>query len=237
MDFGLSEDQLLLEETVRRFLAEQVPIERVRELREKDCPNDRAIWSALAELGVTGILVPEAQGGSGLALLDAALVVAGAGPCGDAHALPRLGGHGADRARARSADARAEAWLAGIATGELVFGVAVTELFSVREGAGVRARGGHAARQGDDGDRRLRGRSAPGGGRRRHARRGRARRRRASRPRASRPSTPRAARPSCVLDGVTPEAVFEGAGARDRAHARRRSHRAGRRRRSAPASR
>ena len=74
MDFGLSEDQLLLEQTVRRFLAEEVPIERVRELREKDCPNDRALWKSLAELGVTGILVPEAQGGSGLALLDAALV-------------------------------------------------------------------------------------------------------------------------------------------------------------------
>ncbi|MGI9591608.1 MAG: acyl-CoA dehydrogenase family protein, partial [Myxococcota bacterium] len=74
MDFALSEDQLLLEQTVRSFLADQIPIERVRELRDKDCPYDRAIWSALAELGVTGILVPEAQGGSGLALLDAAIV-------------------------------------------------------------------------------------------------------------------------------------------------------------------
>ena len=74
MDFGLSDDQRLLEETLRGFLADQVPIERVRELRERDCPNDRALWSSLAELGVTGVLVPEAQGGSGLALLDAALV-------------------------------------------------------------------------------------------------------------------------------------------------------------------
>ena len=69
MDFGLSEDQLLLDKTVRSFLSDQVPIERVRELREKDCPNDRSIWSALAELGVTGVLVPELQGGSELALL------------------------------------------------------------------------------------------------------------------------------------------------------------------------
>ena len=74
MDFGLSDEQQLLESTVRGFLAEEVPIERVRELRGKDCPNDRAIWKALAELGVTGVRVPEAQGGSGLGLLDAALV-------------------------------------------------------------------------------------------------------------------------------------------------------------------
>ena len=73
MDFALSEDQLLLEDTVRGFLAERVPIERVRELREADTPYDRASWGALAELGLAGVLVPEAQGGAGLALLDAAL--------------------------------------------------------------------------------------------------------------------------------------------------------------------
>ena len=47
MDFGLSEDQLLLEQTVRSFLADKVPIGRVRELREKDCPNDRTIYREL----------------------------------------------------------------------------------------------------------------------------------------------------------------------------------------------
>ncbi len=141
MDFGLSEDQLLLEETVRSFLADQVPIERVRELREEACPNDRALWKALAELGVTGILVPEAQGGSELALLDAAIVSQALGHAVTPTpflassimapvALKALGGQ------------PAEAWLGGIATGDLVFGVAATELFSVREGAGVSLKDG-----------------------------------------------------------------------------------------------
>jgi alkylation response protein AidB-like acyl-CoA dehydrogenase len=136
MNFGLSEDQLLLEKTVRSFLADQVPIERVRELREADCPNDRAIWSALAELGITGILVPEAQGGAGLALLDAALVAQALG-----HAVtptPFLtSAVMAATAFAEIGGSEVEPWLAGIASGELVFGVAVTELFSVRESAGV----------------------------------------------------------------------------------------------------
>jgi alkylation response protein AidB-like acyl-CoA dehydrogenase len=65
MDFGLSDDQQLLEASVRGFLRDRVPIARVRELRDADCPNDRAIWRGLAELGAAGILVPEAYGGSG----------------------------------------------------------------------------------------------------------------------------------------------------------------------------
>ena len=136
MDFGLSEDQVLLEQTVRGFLADQVPIERVRELREKDCPNDRAIWSALAELGLAGVLVPEKQGGSGLSLLDAALVAQALG-----HAVtptPFLASSiMAPVALAAVGDADAHAWLGRIATGDAVFGVAATELYSVRESAGV----------------------------------------------------------------------------------------------------
>ena len=73
MDFGLSEDQQLLQRTVRDFLAAEVPIERVRELRDAEDPNDDGVWQALVELGVAGILVPETQDGAGLGLLDAAL--------------------------------------------------------------------------------------------------------------------------------------------------------------------
>jgi alkylation response protein AidB-like acyl-CoA dehydrogenase len=137
LDFGLSEDQVLLERTIRGFLADQVPILRVRDLREKDCPNDRGIWRALAELGVTGVLVDEAHGGSGMALLDAALVSQAFGYAVTptpflassvmaAVALSELGG------------AQAGGWLAGIASGDTVFGVASTELYSVREDAGIR---------------------------------------------------------------------------------------------------
>jgi alkylation response protein AidB-like acyl-CoA dehydrogenase len=144
MDFGLSEDQLLLDQTVRSFLADQVPIERVRELRSQDCPNDRAIWSALAELGVTGVLVPEAQGGSGLALLDAAILSQAFGHA--ATPAPYLSSAVmAPVALAEVAGSAAEGWLSGIAGGELVCGVAATELFSVREDAGVRIANGQLA--------------------------------------------------------------------------------------------
>jgi alkylation response protein AidB-like acyl-CoA dehydrogenase len=137
MDFGLSEGQTLLEETVRAFLAERVPIERVRELRELECPNDSTLWKALAELGVTGILVPESQGGGGLGLLDAALVSQALGYA--ATPAPFLSSSVmAVVALSTLESPKVQAWLSGVSTGDRVVGVAFTELFSVREGAGVR---------------------------------------------------------------------------------------------------
>jgi alkylation response protein AidB-like acyl-CoA dehydrogenase len=136
MDFGLSEDQLLLVETVRGFLADQAPITRVRELRDEECPNDRGLWRELAELGVAGILVPEEHGGSALTLLDAALVSQSLG-----HAVtpaPFLASAVMAPVALRTVGgADSAAWLGAIAGGEAVFGVAVTETFSIREGAGV----------------------------------------------------------------------------------------------------
>jgi alkylation response protein AidB-like acyl-CoA dehydrogenase len=140
MDFGLSEDQLMLEKSVRQFLSDQIPIERVRELRDLDCPNDRSLWKSLAELGVTGILISEKLGGSGLALLDAALVSEALG-----HAVAPSAFLGTSVMASIALDAfdaaKAEPWLSAVATGDLRIGVAFMERISIREGAGVRLEG------------------------------------------------------------------------------------------------
>ena len=141
MDFGLSEDQLLLEETVRGFLKDRVPIARVRELRDADLPSDREVWKEFAQLGMTGILISELYGGSGLTLLDAALVSQSLGY--SVTPAPYLAsGVMVPVALGALEEAAASAWLRGIASGEVVFGVAVTEMFSIREGAGVRLHDG-----------------------------------------------------------------------------------------------
>ncbi len=136
MDFGLSDEQKLLERTVRDFVAERVPIEAVRGLREAACPVDRSTWQGLAELGVTGVLVPEAQGGAGLGLLDAALVAQSLGHAVTPSAFLSTGVM-APVALMEVGGGAAEALLAGIASGESICGVAMTERFSVRENAGV----------------------------------------------------------------------------------------------------
>ena len=73
MDFGPSEEQRLLQETVRRFVDECLPTKRVREIMETERAHDPEAWRALAELGIVGLLVPEEHGGAGLGILDAAL--------------------------------------------------------------------------------------------------------------------------------------------------------------------
>ena len=71
MDFRLDEEQLELQDTVRRFCTDRFPAERIAQ-REGQ-PTDRASWRELAELGVFGLLLPE-PGGPGLGVIEAALV-------------------------------------------------------------------------------------------------------------------------------------------------------------------
>jgi alkylation response protein AidB-like acyl-CoA dehydrogenase len=73
MDFGLSQDQLLLKETIHRYLDAECPTARVRAIAESESGHDATLWQGLASLGVPGLLIPTAHGGSGLELLDAAL--------------------------------------------------------------------------------------------------------------------------------------------------------------------
>jgi alkylation response protein AidB-like acyl-CoA dehydrogenase len=142
MDFGLSEEQRLLEETIRRFLDSEAPIARVREIAETPTGHHPALWQELSELGVAGILVPDKHGGSGLTLLDAA--VAAQSLAWGVAPTPFLGtGVMAPVALVSSGSPVQQAeWLPKIASGETCFGVAATELTSVHEDAGVRLEGG-----------------------------------------------------------------------------------------------
>ena len=65
MQFGLSEEQILLRDNVNRFLDDNSSLDRVR--RYADGSDDTDIWAGLTELGVPALLVPEDQGGIGLA--------------------------------------------------------------------------------------------------------------------------------------------------------------------------
>lgn len=74
MDFTFTEDQMLFRESVRDFLVNEVTPERVRASWESEHGRDAQLWSQLAELGLTGMTVPEAQGGLGMSAVDFVLL-------------------------------------------------------------------------------------------------------------------------------------------------------------------
>jgi alkylation response protein AidB-like acyl-CoA dehydrogenase len=74
MDFTFSEDQLLFQEGVRDFLTNEVTPEKIRELWETETGRSDELWAQLAELGLTGLTVPEEFGGMGMNELDFVLL-------------------------------------------------------------------------------------------------------------------------------------------------------------------
>jgi alkylation response protein AidB-like acyl-CoA dehydrogenase len=73
LDFGLSEEQQLLQKTVREF-AESELAPHSREWDEKQ-EFPREVFTKLGELGLMGAVWPPEYGGSGLSTLDYALVM------------------------------------------------------------------------------------------------------------------------------------------------------------------
>src|ERR1700730_6698931 len=70
MDIGFSEEQELLRDTARKFLDSECPTQFVRRMMDTDAAVTDEFWQQLAENGWLGITYPEAEGGSGLGLVD-----------------------------------------------------------------------------------------------------------------------------------------------------------------------
>jgi len=74
MNFTFDEEQEMLRKSAREFLSSRYPIEKVAELA--DGPGfDVGSWNAVAELGWTGISLPEDAGGAGMTFLEEMVVI------------------------------------------------------------------------------------------------------------------------------------------------------------------
>ena len=124
MHFGLSEEQELLQETIRGFVAGECPPPRLRELFDAGTGHDATLWKGLAEIGLPGLAIAEEYGGAGMELIDLALAFEelGAGCLPGpllGHSLAslaiQLGGSAEQRTR----------WLPPLAAGERVATIAL----------------------------------------------------------------------------------------------------------------
>jgi len=125
-DFGFGEDHEILRDGAKRFLAERCPIEAVRRLAVDPVGHDPGLWKEMAELGWTGLVIPEAHGGAGLGSLHQALLLEEMGR--RLLPSPYLGTALASLAILRAGDEAQQArWLPGIARGQTVASLAWLE--------------------------------------------------------------------------------------------------------------
>ena len=123
----LTEDQKMLQETAASFLTEEGSIaKQLRHWRDTGCTDGfgTGLWKQFAELGLTGICIPERHGGLGLGATEAALVLEQIGR--NLTPSPFLT-TAIVAARAIEDSAQAERWYPAILAGEAVAALAIDE--------------------------------------------------------------------------------------------------------------
>ncbi|MFF5140034.1 acyl-CoA dehydrogenase family protein [Streptomyces sp. NPDC013157] len=138
MDFAFSEEQEELRRTVRAFLTDTSPETEVRRLMETPEGFDRALWRRMGtELGLQGLAVPEEYGGAGCGPVEVGVVMEETGRallCAPFLSSAVL----ATTALLHCADEDArKRLLPGLASGELVATLALTEDSARWDGAGI----------------------------------------------------------------------------------------------------
>ncbi len=123
------EDQAMLAESASGFMADEGNIaKQLRHWRDRDCPDGfgHALWKQMAEMGFTGMLVGEDDGGLGMGHVEAGIVLEEIGrnltpsPFLTSSVLAATAlKHGSDEVRGR--------YLPGLVSGDSVFAVAIDE--------------------------------------------------------------------------------------------------------------
>lgn len=144
----LTEEQSMLRDSARDFLAGQSPVSALRALRDSRDPDgfSRPLWRQFAAMGFSGMLVPESHGGLGLGHVEVGVVMEQIGRhltaspflASSVAAVTALGLGGSD--------AQKQLWLPRLSTGEVIATLAIDE--------GSKHRplqiSSHGSRQGDD---------------------------------------------------------------------------------------
>ena len=139
VDLGLTEQQELLKNAARDFLENECPETLVREMEEDERGYSPDLWGKMAEQGWQGLLIPEEHGGAGFDFLDLSVLLEEFGRAlvpgpfmstvlGGAVPLMEIG----------SDEQKAE-FLPRIATGDLIFTLALTEPSARFDEEGVQA--------------------------------------------------------------------------------------------------
>ena len=124
-----TEDQAMLAETVSQFMAEEGSIaKQLRHWRDRECKDGfgHALWKQMAEMGMTGILVSEDDGGMGMGAVEAGIVLEEIGRNLTPSPFLTSAVLAATALKHGSADPKGR-YLPGLVSGDSVFAVAIDE--------------------------------------------------------------------------------------------------------------
>ncbi len=130
MPLILSDEQTMLRDSARSFLMDQSPVSALRQLRDSaDATGfSRSLWQKFAEMGFTGMLVPEPLGGLGLGHVEAGVVMAQIGHQLCASPLLASSLVAVTALRQAGTPAQQQQWLPRLASGQAIATLAVDEL-------------------------------------------------------------------------------------------------------------
>lgn len=137
MEFGLSEEQTLLQSSIGGYLEEHGGLARARKFADDGEKRADDLWAGLSDMGIPGIMIAEEHGGLGLSLLDTALVAETLGyyispvPFTSSVVVAPMA------IALAGSDGQKADWLPKLADGSTVAGTALTELVGARMGAKV----------------------------------------------------------------------------------------------------
>src|SRR5262245_22261055 len=125
--FVLGDEERMVQETAREFVANRMPVTAMRALRDEAASFDAASWSEMAALGWPGIAIAEEYGGAGLGIRALGAVIEEMGRTLGASPLASSALVAATViARFGSGEIKAN-WLPRIADGSVVAALAVDE--------------------------------------------------------------------------------------------------------------
>ncbi|WP_066665054.1 MULTISPECIES: acyl-CoA dehydrogenase family protein [unclassified Sphingomonas] len=138
MPLYLNDEQTMLRESAQQFVSEAAPVSHMRALRDANDATgfSRDLWKQFAEMGFTGILIPEADGGLGLGHVEAGVVLEEIGR--NLSPSPFLTTAVAAVA-ALNGTAQRERWFPGILSGETVAALAIDERAKHGDAIGMKA--------------------------------------------------------------------------------------------------
>ena len=138
MPLYLNDEQQMLRDTARDYVGENAPVSHLRKLRDDKDPAgfSRDLWKSFAEMGFTGILIGEDQGGLGLGHVEAGVVLEEIGR--NLSPSPFLSTAVA-AVEALKGSAQAEKWFPGIIAGDTVAALAIDEGAKHRDRVGMTA--------------------------------------------------------------------------------------------------